>query len=253
MDKVRIGAVSYLNTVPMIYGLQFPPIVSRIELITAFPRKVAIALENKELDLGLVPVAILPQLSNYKIVSDYCIGAVDNVETVCLFSEVPIEEVQTIYLDYQSRTSIALAQILLKHYWKLKPEFIPATPGFEKRIAGTTAGVVIGDRTFSLRKIKPYKYDLATAWNQWTGLPFIFAAWTAISPLTDAFIDDFNAAIKLGLDQLDTVIASMPPIDYDLKKYYTQNISFERTPEKMEGLKLFHAYLRETELAKLDI
>ncbi len=250
MNKVRIGAVSYLNTIPLIYGLQFPPIASKIELITAYPRKVAMALLENEVDLGLVPVAILPELPNYQIVSDFCIGAIDNVETVCLFSQVPIEDIKTVHLDYQSRTSIALARILLKNYWKIQPEFVAASPGFETQISGTNAAVVIGDRTFSLRKHCNFKYDLATAWHDWTGLPFIFAAWTAVKELTSEFIQEFNEANKLGLQNLDTVIASMPPIDYDLKTYYTQNISYSRTAEKMEGLKLFHRYLAETPMIK---
>src|SRR5688500_1631846 len=118
-----------------------------IELVEDYPAKIAEQLINDKIDVGLVPVAIIPKLKEYFIVSDYCIGADSEVASVCLFSEVRVEEIKEVYLDYQSRTSVNLAKILLREYWKLDVEFIDAKgEDFRNKIKGSTAGVVIGDR-----------------------------------------------------------------------------------------------------------
>ncbi len=106
-----MGAVSYLNTKPLLYGLKHGHTIDNMELIEDYPSKIAQRLLNDEIDLGLVPVAIIPKLKEHHVISDFCIGAEGPVASVCIFSEVPIENVETILLDYQSRTSVALARI----------------------------------------------------------------------------------------------------------------------------------------------
>lgn len=121
LDKrLRIGAVSYLNTRPMMYGVQRSGLMQKVALVADFPAKIAAMLLNDEIDIGLVPVAIIPRLKEAHIITHYCIGAVGRVESVGIFSEVPIEQVEKLILDYQSRTSVNLARILLKEYWKKK-------------------------------------------------------------------------------------------------------------------------------------
>ncbi|MEY3208546.1 MAG: hypothetical protein RL064_577, partial [Bacteroidota bacterium] len=142
----RIGAVSYLNTLPFLLGIEQSDIMQRIELVKDYPAKIAQDLMDGTIDIGLVPVAIIPLLKEAHLVSNYCIGAEGPVASVSIFSQVPMEEIKTVYLDYQSRTSIQLAQILLKQYWKQDVEFIPASEGYIGKISGTTAGVIIGDR-----------------------------------------------------------------------------------------------------------
>ena len=201
-------------------------------------------LLNNEIDLGLVPVAIIPKLSEHHIISDYCIGAVKDVASVCLFSEVPLEEIATVILDYQSRTSVALAKILLEKYWKLKVKFVAATENFREQIKGTIAAVVIGDRAFEQRKISAYHYDLAAAWIEFAGLPFVFAAWVANKNLPESFITQFNEANKIGLQNIDAVVAENTSPFYDLKTYYTENISYDLTSEKRKGLEKFLEFLK---------
>jgi chorismate dehydratase len=123
---------------------------------------------NDEIDMGLVPVAIIPFMREYYINGRYCIGSNGNVASVCLFSETPIEKIERVLLDYQSRTSVELAKVLLKEYWKVSPELVDAGLDFRDHIKGTTAGVVIGDRALEQRQHSPYVYDLAEAWK---GLP----------------------------------------------------------------------------------
>ncbi len=114
--KVRVGAVSYLNTKPLIYGIEKGMIKDEAELVIDYPSKIAAMLLNDEIDVGLVPVAILPKMKEHYIISDYCIGSVGAVASVCLFSEVPLHEMKMVLLDYQSRTSVALLKVLIKEY-----------------------------------------------------------------------------------------------------------------------------------------
>lgn len=243
-NTIRIGAVSYLNTKPLIYAFSHGTTIAGTELIEDYPARIASMLLNDEIDVGLVPVAIIPKLKEHYIITDYCIGAEGEVASVCLFSEVPLNEIKTVILDYQSRTSVALAQVLIKHYWKLDVIFEEAGEDFRTNIAGTKAAVVIGDRAFEQRKISKYSYDLAKAWIDFTGLPFVFAAWVANKKLPADFIHSFTTANKIGLERIEAVVAENDSPDYDLKKYYTVNISYELTDRKREGLQKFLSYLQ---------
>ena len=146
-----------------------------IELIIDYPANIASHLLHNRIDIGLVPVAIIPSLKEHHIISDYCIGCDGEVASVCLFSDVPLLEIETILLDYQSRTSVALLKILLQEHWKISPKLIAGTTHYEQDISGTTAGLVIGDRAFTQRLQSGYMYDLGSAWKEMTGLPFVFA------------------------------------------------------------------------------
>ena len=247
MDKRwRIGAVSYLNTRPLLLGIEQESFLSRIDLVKSYPAKIAQDLLEGQIDIGLVPVAILPQLSNPHIVSKYVIGASGEVASVALFSEVPIDEIKSIYLDYQSRTSVQLLKILLSQFWKKEVEFISATEGYIAQISGTTAGVIIGDRALENLSKYPYVYDLSLAWKQHTGVPFVFAAWVANQPIPAAFMAAFDTANGYGLAHLDEVIALIPAQEqvYDLHKYYTENISYVYDEEMKQGLAAFLNFIK---------
>ena len=174
------------------------------------------------------------------MVSDYCIGCNGPVATVCLFSEVPINRVETVLLDYQSKTSVALAKILLQKYWKISPVFEDVKEEeFRHRITSTTAGVVIGDRAFEQRKKSTYIYDLGEAWKNFAGMPFVFAAWIANKPLPDGFIHAFNEANAFGLMHIDEVVHENPYKLFDLKQYYKYNVSYVFDDKKKAGLEAF--------------
>lgn len=221
------------------YGLTRSGLMDRIDLIEDYPSRVAAMLLNDEIDIGLVPVAIIPRLKEAQILTDYCIGTEGEVASVALFSEVPVTAITRVLLDYQSRTSVNLAKILLKEYWKQAPELEDAREDFRTQICGTTAGIVIGDRALEQRKISAFTYDLGTAWRTHTQLPFVFAAWVANKPLGEDFADAFNLANGYGIRHIDEVVAENPYPVYDLKKYYTENISYILTDEKRKGLALF--------------
>lgn len=237
--KIRVGAVSYLNTKPLVYGFEQGMMKEEITLINDYPARIASMLLNDEIDVGLVPVAIIPEMEQWHIISDYCIGTEGEVASVCLFSETPLENIEKVLLDYQSRTSVALAKVLIREYWKISPELIHANEDFRDHIKGTTAGLVIGDRALQQRKISPYIYDLGAAWKAHTGLPFIFAAWVSNKQLDDDFIKSFNKANKVGLDNIEEVVRLNPYKLFDLKKYYTQYINYDLDDQKKKGMELF--------------
>lgn len=245
LDKIKVGAVSYLNTKPLLYGLKRSGLMDRIELIEDYPASIAAKLLNNEIDLGLIPVAVIPKLKEYTIVSDYCIGATKEVASVCLFSEVHIDSIEKVILDYQSRTSVNLCKVLLKYYWNKEVVFEDAQIDFSEKIKGNTAGVVIGDRAFEQRQHSAFVYDLAEAWIDFTGLPFVFAAWVANKPINEDFIDAFNRANAYGVNHLEEVVAQVDYPLYNLKKYYAENISYLLDEEKRKGLALFLEYLKK--------
>ncbi len=210
-----------------------------VDLVTDFPASIADMLMRDEVDIALVPVAAIPLLKEYHIITDYCIGSIGEVVSVCLFSDVPLEEIETILLDYQSRSSVELLKILFKEFWKINPTLISAKEGYENNINGKTGGLVIGDRAFMQRKKSKYIYDLGTAWLAMTSLPFVFAAWVANKKLPEKFIADFNNATGFGLQHLPEIIAANPYEDYDLEKYFAENISFTLDDDKRKGMELY--------------
>ena len=242
MVKYKVSAVSYLNTTPFMQGLKESKLIDTIDLQLDYPAICADKLINDEVDIALVPVSVIPQLDNAYIISDYCIGADGRVDTVCLYSDVPIEEIQTIALDYQSRTSVALLKILLKEYWQVKPELNNTKLGFEDKIKGKHAALVIGDRAFPLNAKHQYIYDLSAIWKKMTGLPFVFATWVANTELPQEFITDFNKALKNGLTDIDQTIALVGnnyPSCKNPKDYLKHKISYLFDAEKQKGMALF--------------
>jgi len=227
----------------LLYGIERAEVSREIELVIDFPSRIAAMLLEDKIDIGLVPVAIIPRMKEYYINGDYCIGSDGPVASVCLFSEVPIGEIESVMLDYQSRTSVQLARVLLKEYWKQTPEFINAREDFRGRIRGTTAGIVIGDRALEQRKISPYVYDLGEAWKDFTGLPFVFAAWISSKQLDPSFVNRFNEANRQGLDQIDNVVNQNPYSIFDLHAYFTKYLDYRLDDRKREGLEKFLYFL----------
>ena len=247
MSPVRISVVSYLNSKPFIYGLKHFEENNQIELQLDNPADCAAKLIDNRVDIGLVPVAILPLLKKYSIISDYCIGAVGEVSSVNLYSEVPLNQIKKVMLDYQSRTSVTLVKVLAKHHWHINPEWEPAPKGFESMIAQSTGAVVIGDRTFDLTGKFPFVYDLALEWFNFTKLPFVFACWVANKDLPSEFVQKFNAALSIGITNIPNVVnelATTHQYTTDVEKYLTQYISYSFDSQKQLGLNKFLTFLK---------
>lgn len=231
--------MSYLNTKPLIYGIEKGMIKEEADLVIDYPSKIATMLLSDEIDVGLVPVAIIPQMKEHYIISDYCIGSVGEVASVCLFSEVPLDKIEKVLLDYQSRTSVALLKLLINDYWKINVSFEDTSGDYQSKISGTTAGLVIGDRALAQRKISSFIFDLGDEWGKFTGLPFVFAAWISNKRLDDTFIKKFNKANAYGLDRIDEVVEENEYPIFNLGHYYSDCISFNLDESKKKGLDLF--------------
>lgn len=245
---VKISCVSYLNSKPFIYGLQNSEIIKEIDMHLDIPAVCAQKFDDKLVDIGLVPVAALRGIDEYRIISDYCIGADGEVGSVVLASDVPLHHIQNILLDYQSRTSVILAQILAEKYWKIKPLFHDTRQNYESIIGGTTAGIIIGDRTFALKSNFKYIYDLAHEWKLFTNLPFVFACWVANKELNPNFVKRFNKALRFGLMNSETVISEYVKetgADVNVKDYLENKISYALDDRKKFAMELFLNYANE--------
>ena len=232
-DKINVSAVSYTNTKPFVYGLTHSPVASHINLSLDIPATCADKLLNNEVDLGLVPVATLLRMPHYELVSDYCIGAVGAVNSVFIFSTKPIEEIQSICFDAQSRTSNLLAQVLMKHLWKKEVQWLSE--------GQADAFVEIGDRTFGKKAQYAYSYDLSECWFSLTQLPFVFAAWVSVVKLPPHFLSLFNEALAFGLNNRNELIESLAKenLAIDLRHYLTQSIDYQFDAQKRLGLATF--------------
>ena len=240
-NKISISAVSYLNTKPFLYGLHACGLSDSIDLSLDIPSVCARKLSEGAVELGLVPVAAIPSIPNAQIISNYCIGTLGAVKTVGIYAACPMQNITHLYLDYQSRTSVALSKYLLQQHWKIHPVFIDAKEGYEAQVKGTKAALIIGDRTIDLEQHYPYFYDLGTAWKQHSGRPFVFAAWVSNRPLSDTFKKQFNEALGCGIAQRHRVAelfqSSYP--SFDVHAYYHDYISYELDHSKREALRFF--------------
>lgn len=238
--KIKVGAVSYLNTKPLLYGLLHGPIKDDIELVLDYPARLVEMLKTGVIDIGLVPVGALPELGEYHIVSDYCIGTEGEVASVAVFSQVPMEEIKTVILDYQSRTSVKLCKLLFEKHWKREVVFVDAqNDDYINDIKGSTAGLIIGDRALAYRGRSNYIYDLGLGWKEMTGLPFVFAVWVSKNQLDKEFIKVFSESTAIGFLNLDEIKHQILFSAYNLEEYYYKNISYDFSDEKRKGLEEF--------------
>lgn len=246
--KYKISAVSYANTYPFLYALKNSSIMNKIELSLDYPALCAEKLLTNQVDIGLVPVTTMALLDNYHIVSDYCIGAIGKVKSVLLVSDVKLEEIETVLLDYQSRTSINLSKILAEKFWNIHPNWQKASQGYENKISGNTAGVIIGDRTFKLTKNYAFVYDLAEEWQKFTGLPFVFACWVANKHIDKQFVDELNNTFKNNMFKTKEVL-NFFNIEEDQKSflsdYLKNDISYPLDDNKRKAIDLFLSYLNQ--------
>ncbi len=242
MEKINLSAVSYLNTRPFLYGIQHSPVAGMINLSMDHPAECARKLISGEAAIGLVPVAAIQDIPGAILFSAFGIGARGAVGSVLLVSNCPLEEVHEIILDQQSRTSVELVRVLAENYWKLQARYSQATTGYENRIAGNTAGVIIGDRALFLRDRYQYVYDLALAWQEFSGLPFVFACWISNRKLPVSFIDLLEVAFEYGVSRIDDLLESQPELTeyYPHAANYLKNLVVYRMSEDMKnGMTLF--------------
>lgn len=216
--------------------------LNEMELSLDMPADCGQKLMSGVADVGLVPAASIPKIPNARIITDYCISSDGEVASVLLLSDVPLENIQSIMLDYQSMTSVTLVKILAKELWNISPEWLSSAPGFEQTIHGTKAAVVIGDRAMEIKNKFKFAYDLSTEWKKLTGLPFVFACWVANKELPETFIQHFSSALKSGVDQTQNLaeeIQANYPSTFHIREYLTKSIEYNLTDDKRKALNLF--------------
>lgn len=242
MDDLRplnIALVSYYNTQPFLYGLKSNNRLNKSEFILLPPSGCLEVFKNNGADIALVPVGALSTLEDYKIISDYCIGCDGDVLTVGLFANKPIEQVKFVYLDQDSRTSVILVKVLLEEYFKVNPSFLSNLPTQLDDLGDDEGVLMIGDKVFRHGKSFKFVYDLGRYWKEYTGLPFVFAVWIAKKEIPESIITEFNQALKHGLDLIPEVVKNLNNDAIDLASYYRENISFELTLDKIQGMNLY--------------
>ncbi|MCJ0743363.1 menaquinone biosynthetic enzyme MqnA/MqnD family protein [Pedobacter montanisoli] len=240
MNKIKISSVSYTNSKPFVYGLQHSELINEIDLSLDIPSDCAAKLIDNKVDIGLIPVAAIPFVPNANIIGSYCIGSVGAVDSVFIFSNLPIEEVRTVKLDPQSRTSNNLAKVLLKFHFKKEVEFTTDAN------ADTDALVLIGDRTFGKKTTYPFAYDMGKEWMNFTGLPFMYAAWVANKQIPESFVKEFDKALLMGLNHREKLISELPiEKGIDLHDYLMHKLDFTLSEEKLKAKDLFLKLITE--------
>ena len=244
---IKISAVSYLNTFPFVYGILKSGLISDFVLELDVPSVCASKLINGDVDIALVPVGALPRMTNTEIITDYCIGAVRSVKSVVLLSQVPLETLHTIYLDFDSGTSVQLVKVLAHNFWHIEPVWKNLKSGQAESLTGKEALVAIGDKTFELVKNYQFVYDLAEEWIRFTSLPFVFALWMSVKPLPVTVIESLNNALAWGIARKEESLGFFKeklPACGDCLDYLEENISYEFDQPKKDGLALFLKYLQ---------
>lgn len=240
MRQLVISMVNYINSSPFGYGLQMID-SDRFQTMLDSPAACVRKLLAGEAQLGLVPVVAAPELTPTMRLPDWGIACDGAVGSVCVFSQLPIEQLEHIYLDYQSRTSNQLLNILMQEYFDTGAILIDSKPGYEDSIAGYTGGLLIGDRALRSKSKFAYCYDLGAAWKTLTGLPFVFAQWVSTVKLGHTHVEHLNRAFEAGVKAIDQIIsreqARFPNID--LHDYLSNKIQHRIDERHHQGLQLF--------------
>jgi chorismate dehydratase len=255
--EIRIGAVNYLNTKPLIYGLE--RLAPQAEIVLDLPSRLADRLAAGSLDVALIPSIEFFQDPTYTIVSDACIGCRGPVLSVKLFSRLPLKQITTLALDEGSRTSVALTRILLKERLGLEPRLEPLPIGCSLTETQADAVLLIGDRAMrSPGESFAEVWDLGDEWCRWAELPFVFAMWTARSGVDLAGVETaLSEARDLGLAHLDE-IAEREAAPLGLSRpecvsYLRDNLYFYLGKRELQGLELFYRLAQKLELAPAGV
>jgi chorismate dehydratase len=250
---LRLGAVSYLNTKPLVYGLDTQP--DQFDVRFDVPAKCAALLHAGKVDLGLIP-AVEYLRGDYCMVPDVSIASDGPVATVAVFTRKPIEQVKTLALDLSSRTSVALTRVLCVKHWRIEPSFTPAEPDLEAMLARADAALVIGDPAFEIDPVKRRvtKIDLGAEWKAMTGLPFVYAMWAGRAGAATADqCRALQAARDRGVAHLPEIAHAVSGGNSELERrslvYLRDHLRYGLGPAEVEGLRLFHRLAAEIDVA----
>ena len=267
-SRLRIGAVSFLNTKPLIYPLLNEEIKTDIALTVDVPSRLALLLSRGEIDVGLISIIEYfranPSHASYTILPDISIASHGPVRSIQLFSRVPIHKIQRIGIDTNSRSSVALLKILLAKKYKISPTFTSCRPTVNPKTAlhnrqdvPFDAVLLIADPALRHLGSTVYSIDLGEAWYKLTGLPFVYACWIARK---EADLGDLPQVL---LESKARGIAQIPEIARIESKrlglpetlcldYLQNHIKYDLKEPEIAGLELFYKYAVKNDLAPPD-
>jgi len=251
-----IAASSYLNAAPLCYSFVFGEQRNRCEFLSdAAPGRCAEMLAEGRADAALIPAIEYQRISGLKVAPGACVASRREVRSVLLASRVPLERVRTVALDNSSRTSAALIQIILGHFYGVKASYRQSPPRLADMLETDDAALIIGDPAMLIDRSSLHVYDLAEEWRKHTDLPFVFAFWAIRADSTawpgnlvkndeDEDRIDFVAAKLEGLahtEELAKIYSERLGLpSSDLFSYLTENISYDLDEECLRGLRLYY-------------
>ncbi len=257
VQSIRIGAVNYLNTKPLIHDLE--RLAPAAQLILDYPSRLAERLDEGRLDVALIPVIEYFRSGRYRLLPDLAIASDGPVLSVTLFSRRPWAEIGRVALDEGSRTSATLAQVLLRRRYNVQPEIVSLPLDRAAEDVDADAVLLIGDR--AMHACLPgfrHAFDLGQEWHDWTGLPFVYAAW-AVRPGIDlgSVADALYEAKRRGCAEVGPIAAREAPrlgLDAGLCRRYLANIiRFDLGPRALAGLHHFYMLASELGLARRGV
>jgi len=257
MKRLRISAISYLNTAPLMWDFEHGDAGADFEISYTIPSQCAAQLKAGTADIGIIPVAAYAVIPDLAILPGVAIAARRAVRSILLVSKVPLERIRTVALDTSSMTSAALTKVLFAKWWGGQPEFAAVPPDIDQMLRHHDAGLLIGDPALRIDRTQYFTYDLAEEWHRLTEKPFVFAFWAVRQAALSG--QDFNldlAAIfqrsrdhGLQPESLARIAREWAPrlglSETDVRAYLTQNIHYELDSPCLEGLQLFLRYARE--------
>lgn len=250
---MRVGIVDYLNSRPLAWAFREGAETGPFEPFHLPPAEVARRLGTGALDIGLIPSIEVQRIPGLRLLPGLCIAATHEVRSVLLVSKVPAKRIRRLALDENSRTSVALAKIVLSRAYGVAPECVSQPPALEEMMLRADAALVIGDPALRASVSDFLVLDLAEEWRKLTGLPFVFAVW-AVRPgiAADGLVPFFHRSLRQGLENLDGLIAAAEgQLELDtkeLREYLTVNLSFHLGDPELAGLREFYSQAAEMEL-----
>jgi chorismate dehydratase len=256
MKPLRISAISYLNTAPLMWDFE-RGVRRDFEVSYTIPSLCAASLREGSADVGIIPAAAYTSISKLAIIPGVAIASRRAVRSILLVSKVPLEEIRTVAVDTSSMTSVALIKILFAKWWGGGRTFTPMAPDIAQMLETHDAGLVIGDPALQINRSRYVTYDLAEEWIRLTGKPFVFAFWAVRqASLTAADRDlDLAATFQESRDHgllpksLDHIATTWSPrlrlSQTEVKSYLTENIYYSLDPACLEGMQLFYQYAQE--------
>lgn len=261
MSRLRVSAISYLNTAPLMWSFEHGPqreeLLRRFDVEYTIPSRCAQMLAENAADIGIIPVAAYPTVSDLQILSDVAIASKRAVRSILLVSAKPIDQIQTVALDTSSRSSAALIQILFAKHWRREARFAPADPHLDYMLAKHDAALLIGDPALLVDRSRYRTWDLGEEWRSFTGKPFVFAFWAIRSPASKnedlAHIGEmFSASRDEGLQHIEELADEWSerltfPRDA-IVQYLSENIHYRLDEDCVAGMQLFFRYAAELKI-----